>query len=116
MIVNDAIARRKRLPKWAQEELESLERRLAERTRERDRLRERTPPSPIQVNPSGLDGVPDFYLDEKDRVRFALPGTKDWRDYIEVRLERGQLVLHGGGSLVVRPHVTNLVYVGLDAD
>ena len=57
-------------------------------------------------------------LGNSPRVVFKIPvpeGVKwfDHHDYIEVRLEDGVLVLHGGAQLVVVPTVTNVLRVEL---
>lgn len=112
-------ARRKRLPMWAQAELERLELRLerlelrlAERTRERDALRANEP-SHVAVNPGGIEDRVDFYLNDQDCVRFAFHGSTpdDWKNWIDVKIEDGRLFLHSAHQLTIHPHVTNAVYV-----
>lgn len=109
-------ARWQKLPKWAQEELRDLTRKLDERTQERDSLRSETPPSNIAVNPRGILGDPDGYLDDGDRIEFSFPDRRgeDRRRTIQVRREGDYLLIHGTDSLTISPSASNVVTIEVD--
>jgi hypothetical protein len=113
-------SREEKLPVWAAATIERLRRQVAEERHRADEAR-------LSGGPEDTDTVIDPYDDEPvrlpkgQRVRFyvgpeaARQGIDRHRDYIDVRVESGnygpvpRLVLHGGGSVVVRPHVTNVI-------
>ena len=106
---------RTKLPKWAQHEFEVLERRLQEA---RDRIQEllACPKSRVQLDPHGIDDSNSTYLPDCTRIRFIPDGDHEnsYRKFIDVYLERDEVVIHGGHQLVVLPHVTNKLSVKLE--
>lgn len=107
--------REEKLPRWAQDKLaalrsewDDLQKRLAQAVD--------APPSRVRVEPwSDQNGRPARYLGDRDTVRFVLNDNPDTlRSWVDVRLDGSDLRLMGGGSLVLRPHVTNVVYVDVE--
>ncbi|WP_328546766.1 hypothetical protein [Streptomyces platensis] len=104
-----ADARESRLPKWAQEELRRLRQSLAVERKRAAELRGEVGETNVHVQNYGSDDQP---LPSGASVKFHLD-PEVWNQYITVRVESGQLWLHGGGSLVIHPHVSNALWVGM---
>lgn len=99
-----------RLPKWAQYRIRTLES-TVERLTE---LVEEQPPSDTCI---ANYTMPDKYLPDGERIRFYLNNDKlpyDRRKYVEARVRGNKLNLMASDSLVVWPHVTNVINVGVE--
>lgn len=99
-----------RLPKWAQIKLNNLER-IVERQR---KLIEEHPPTNTSIY---TYTEPERFLPDNARIRFYVSepeGEYGYRRYIEAKLDKGKLRLMGSASLVVQPHVTNVINVGAE--
>ena len=108
--------KREKLPKWAQNEFEVLERRLQEA---RARINEllSTEPTLVQLDPHGVDINEDaHFLPDNTRVRFIPDGdhANSYRKFIDVYLEGNEVVVHAGHQMLVLPHVTNKLSVKLE--
>lgn len=104
---------RSRLPRWAQSELERLEKNLRYVIRERDAILQGASASPrIEVG-TGPVGGPLGFLPADWRVRFVF-GERHGHHF-EARLDGEMLHLSAGGVLVVRPAAANLVYCGVES-
>jgi hypothetical protein len=115
-----ADAREDRLPKWAQDTIHALRRRVVEEQRRANQSREAGGPEDTDTLLDAWDDVPGR-LRKGERVRFLVgdPSTVSRRrDWIDVRVSRDgrqpRLQLMGGGSLVVRPSVTNVLEVTVE--
>ena len=103
----------RRLPKWAQNEIERLmsdietsENRTAAAIGERE--------TAIEIDPfRAIDGRPRCFLGEGAEVRFHLDGGD-----INIRLSGGRVEIAAnaktGDHFSVRPHVSNVVSVGFE--
>lgn len=112
--------REDKLPRWAAETLTRLRRRVSDEQRRADAARLAGGPEDTDTVIEPYDEIP-VRLPKGQRVRFyvgpqiAREGVDRHRDYIDVRVEPAsrlspaRLTLHSGGSIVVRPQVTNVV-------
>ncbi|OZD23850.1 hypothetical protein CH253_08315 [Rhodococcus sp. 06-156-3C] len=111
--------REDRLPKWAQTALASERSKSAALEREIGKMRETVEWSRISYG--DLYGFPQYIPDERygpQRVRFTVEGEQSSKYHetgdIEVSMpEAGVLELRGSRSLVLRPHVSNVLRVSL---
>ncbi len=105
----DVDEREERLPKWAKEKLADARRRVqnANELAQEARLATKPDDTDTLVNPWGKSiGLP-----KGERVRFLLSKDDNLRDWVDVRVKDGSLELMAGGSLILRPQVTNVVSV-----
>ncbi len=101
--------REQRLPKWAQEKLTDARRRVRDANELAQAARLATKPDETDtlIDPWG-DSIG---LPKGERVRFLLADDDNLREWVDVRVKDGVLELMGGGSLVLRPQVTNVVHI-----
>lgn len=104
-----------RLPKWARDHLDRLDRRVRDAERVRDE-------AVLATHPDDSDAVlrpnSDYPvgLGRRPRVRFRLGEEERW-EYVDVTVQtdvvtgRRYLELHGGSALALRPQVTNVLHV-----
>lgn len=122
MTDDDREARMKKLPKWAQDHVADLERRLERQTAMA--ARGRGLPSPVAYGVRG-SGPPDHYVPEHASVRFRLDGknvmdTPVNAPRLAVRLEREYMKrsyfveLNGAGALQLTPWSTNVIHVRVE--
>lgn len=103
-----------KLPKWAQDGINAAYRERDNARTERDVARRESgqPDSEVQIV-RGLRGE-NIPLPKRTTVRFLL-GDDDMRQYVDVSVDTDRkLRLNSGDSLVIRPHVTNLVFVEVE--
>lgn len=97
-----------KLPKWAQEKIETLALRLREARRT---IEEQANPGPtrVAVNLDWVEGGrADYWAPNDARIRFFLPDGR----WIVAELENDRLLLRGSKDfLIVRPYVANVVIV-----
>lgn len=123
MIVNKdvkrAAERRAKLPKWARDEMDRLERELTEARRVAAQARGEKV-TRVQVCPrthSNEDRA-DYYAPDHADVRFML--GDDWQDHIDVQIDDhpryGPSILVRGGhtGINVRPASGNVVFITLE--
>lgn len=104
-----------KLPRWAQHHIARLEADLASlEQRARSRDAGQTAVEVVELAQRGMS----WHLDDHAIVRWTLPyDARDGRPAtVEVRLSTdGQFrVSSSGGALILRPHVTNVVYVDVE--
>jgi hypothetical protein len=109
--------REDKLPKWAQDQLATLRRKVtdAERRAEEARLASGPEDSDTFLHPH--DEIP-VRLGRGEPVRFQL--GENYFDYLDVRIKRDRRdgpyleLMSGGGVLALRPQVSNVVRVRVD--
>ena len=90
-----------RLPKWVQTEIARL-------TNDRDTWKEKYLRGPEDANVFITSWPEDKPLGKNLNIRFRTeqPG---FDQYFDVRVDRGELLIHGGRSLLIAPQVTNVI-------
>lgn len=91
-----------KLPRWAQERIETLERNLKSAQQDRDEMRDGFPGSPVRVCHYGL-GV-DQTLPPMASIRFHVGPNDEW---IECRHERDYVYVSAGAGIRVQPLASN---------
>ncbi|MFC9620240.1 hypothetical protein ACFTXM_09650 [Streptomyces sp. NPDC056930] len=104
-------SREARLPKWAQEELLRLRRKLEVEQKRNAELRGEVGETNTHVQNYISDDQP---LPNDARVKFQLGGRYD--QHVTVHVEAGRLWLNGGRFLVIHPHVSNAFRVAIGED
>ena len=110
-----------RLPIYAQDLIYGLQRQLRERDAMIDRL-QNTEPTRVLQGYDPVRGRPEQYLPSDSLYRFLLTDNpqEEYRDYIDVRISRGEsrplrrgLYVNSGTSLMILPIASNTVYLAL---
>jgi hypothetical protein len=102
--------REERLPKWAQEELQSLRRKVLDAQLLNEELRGEVGQTNTFVLNYG-DGT-NQPLPNNARVEFRWP-SKRWDEHIQVYIEGDRLHIQGGRFLVIHPQVSNAFDIAL---
>lgn len=100
--------REARLPKWAQEELRALRRKLEVAEQEAEQLRGNVGETNVHVQNYTSHDQP---LPKGARVRFRVGERFD--QYVTVSIEGERVWLHGGRFLTIHPHVSNAFAVSV---
>lgn len=112
--VDEAAAKVYRLPRWAQEYVDHLERRAVAAERELTIIKQAHPDSNVfRVWGLRSDDQP---LDKNAEIRFQID-EHDWHDSISVRhvrQEPGTLQIMGDRTIAIEPRSGNLIYVRLE--
>jgi hypothetical protein len=103
--------RRETLPKWAQQEFETLGMRLQEA---REQIAELTNREPTRVELEPYRDKPLSYLPDRTRIRFALTDEyKSWQDFIDVTLRGDHVEISGSDTLEIAPWASNIIHLRL---
>lgn len=97
-----------KLPRWAQTEMANLEANLRSVTAERDAVLQGAGAVPRIAIGTGPTGGPVGYLPATWRVRFVFGERHD--KTFDAHLEGETLLLYAGGTLLLQPRASNLVY------
>lgn len=115
-----------KLPKWARDRIENLERDLRVSEERCRRLFDREP-EPVSGrvvvesfyghNP-GSNGEHDQPLPDHSTIRFHVGDMQRWNNYIDVRMERTEdglaVQVRGHDRIAITPHSSNVAIVKLD--
>lgn len=104
-----------KLPKWAQQIIERLERKVNELKRELDVRTKQQPVSHIEIDPTWQTEYPHYIRDEA-RIRFTL--SADGHDYVEVSLQKDEhgpvVYLYGSRCIQLMPRSGNTAYLRVE--
>lgn len=97
-----------KLPKWAQQRIRLLERRVEELKEALAQRNGEAGDGRVILNPFSDDARLTFPTDTT--VRFSVSGEK-YRGYFEFRHKpkEGTVEVHGSGAMIIKPHVTNVI-------
>jgi hypothetical protein len=94
---------RRKLPKWAQQELQRLEHDLASTKKEmREMMGESNEPTEVYI----WDHMDLIRLPARTQIRFGDPES---RNYFDVMIRDGRLRIYGGDSYVIHPGSSNTI-------
>ena len=95
-----------KLPQWAQDHIRDLEMRLSEARAQNDALLGKVPTDVLWL--SGDRGKP---LPRGSAVRFVLDPSESSShvNHIDARVDRGELYINAGRSLLIRPEAANTI-------
>lgn len=96
-----------KLPVWAKNLLRSMDQKMEQLERRCDRMERRLTDANIFIS----DYPSDIPIAKDERIRFRF--GERYEQCIEVGFEREHLIVHGGTSIAVLPHASNLCYVKL---
>lgn len=110
--------REARLPKWAQAEMARLRAAADSADARVQAANDRAEFARLATDPEGSNtvfaeyGSPEVGLGNGVRVQFRMAGfDRDWRKYLDVRVQGDEIELHAGGGMSIRHNSSNLAYL-----
>lgn len=107
-----------RLPKWASDEIQRLNREARELRADIKQMRGEIGDTNTYADPhrslAGPVSDPDdrgLPLRRNEQIRFYLSKEKRSDEYIDVRVENGYLWVHGGAGLTMKIRASNTIYL-----
>lgn len=109
-----------KLPKWAQDEMERLRRDVTYwKAKAHEYLHAEQDPSTTDTAVRGFGLEKDRGLPIGTSVAFRLSSRtrpKDWGNFAHVQIKDGALEINTGRSMVIIPHVTNVIRIRIEED